>query len=565
MDNNRQQPDGELITLIEAACDGALSRRNAVRLDELLLASDEAKQTFIDYFRLDAELSSHWQAQRALTTAMQAILAEEADADRAPALGWLGDVSRQAMHFVVRPTPLSLSIAAVAAPLLLLGLLIFIAPQWFDFAKAPPPTLGPDRAPLIAQLSRLYDVAWPEGEASFVEGAFLTEGQQIAFERGLAEITFDNGARIVLEGPAKIQLTSESRLRMTSGRIAAAISPSAIGFTVDTPLASIVDLGTEFGVAVGARGATDVHVFSGAIEVAGPKSVELAEKPRRLTTGESLRIVPNENSVSQSVVDPADYVRVVPSRTEEQLPEVLVPVTDGLALWLAADSRVILDDAGRVMAWGDLVVGGNRASHNAWQRDPQARPWLVDNAFAGRPALRFDGKATRMLTTPFETRADQTLFAVFARGDIAPRKRLPRQILNTAGPPTCVLEIAPTGALRGRAFGRTLEGKGDVGQQESAILPVGKPTIAAYALDSERQQAELWVDGASQGAAAAQLIESQSINSRKCIGSHPQSPQFFDFFCGDIAELVLYNRALGRGEIERVQAYLSDKYLQPER
>ena len=64
------------------------------------------------------------------------------------------------------------------------------------------------------------------------------------------------------------------------------VPPSARGFVVCTPDATVVDLGTEFGIAVERNGLSDVEVFTGRVEVGfgteaeptAPKQVVLAGK-----------------------------------------------------------------------------------------------------------------------------------------------------------------------------------------------------------------------------------------------------------------------------------------------
>jgi chitodextrinase len=61
--------------------------------------------------------------------------------------------------------------------------------------------------------------------------------------------------------------------------------------------------------------------------------------------------------------------------------------TEGLRLWLKADSGVVVDGAGGVTDWADK----SGAYKNAYGPDPSGRPLLVANAINGKPALRFDG------------------------------------------------------------------------------------------------------------------------------------------------------------------------------
>ena len=82
-------------------------------------------------------------------------------------------------------------------------------------------------------------------------------------------------------GPVSWQLASQQRLQLDSGQLVAHVPARAIGFTVATPTAEVVDLGTEFGVHVDAQGQTNVQVFEGAVEfsLSTPASAKPASGP----------------------------------------------------------------------------------------------------------------------------------------------------------------------------------------------------------------------------------------------------------------------------------------------
>jgi hypothetical protein len=89
-----------------------------------------------------------------------------------------------------------------------------------------------------------------------------------------------------------LEALSPMRARAIRGRIAAEVSDDGHGFTIQTPQATVVDLGTVFGVEVGDEGATDVVVFKGAVDLhfdrAGGAAAQ--EEPLRLTSGEAMRL-----------------------------------------------------------------------------------------------------------------------------------------------------------------------------------------------------------------------------------------------------------------------------------
>lgn len=83
---------------------------------------------------------------------------------------------------------------------------------------------------------------------------------------GLLKLTHPNGVVVTLESPARFELRSATTLWLAEGNARARVPPAAAGFTIETPSASIVDLGTEFSVSAGAR-SSEVHGFAGGVLV----------------------------------------------------------------------------------------------------------------------------------------------------------------------------------------------------------------------------------------------------------------------------------------------------------
>src|SRR5208337_1522380 len=102
---------------------------------------------------------------------------------------------------------------------------------------------------------------------------------------GVARIVFDNGAEVMLEAPADLELVSAQRCVLHGGRLVGRVPQQAIGFTVDTPTAVLKDLGTEFGVNVKDAQTADVQVFNGMVDVQHRTS----GKTERLLTGKNRR------------------------------------------------------------------------------------------------------------------------------------------------------------------------------------------------------------------------------------------------------------------------------------
>jgi hypothetical protein len=137
-------------------------------------------------------------------------------------------------------------------------------------------------------------------------GSRLASGQRLDLETGLVEITFNDGAVVVLEGPASFDVHSPRRAELHEGRLAAIVPERAHGFEVATARLSVVDLGTEFGLMAEPEGTTELHVFKGQV-----KAQLLDERGNRVRTMEL-------NSAQAARIEPAAAVVArIPARDDE--------------------------------------------------------------------------------------------------------------------------------------------------------------------------------------------------------------------------------------------------------
>ncbi len=124
----------------------------------------------------------------------------------------------------------------------------------------------------VATLTDSINAKW--AEIMMQDGERLkTDGSTLMLREGYAELLFDNQAKVTIEGPAEFQIHTEDQIKFIYGRLYATVPREAIGFTVKTPSAQIVDLGTEFGVDIDFQGDTSLHVMKGkTVLIAGDKS-----------------------------------------------------------------------------------------------------------------------------------------------------------------------------------------------------------------------------------------------------------------------------------------------------
>lgn len=254
----------ELNELCNALMDGTLTESRQVRLSQLLASSAEARQFYVRALGLSASLY-HYGGE------MQS---DEMDAARLPGHGilssykfWWGGL-------------------AVAASVVLM--------LWIGGQPKHDPVVEPKADEYVARLTASKDCRWV-GSAVNPNDPLL-RGQRLELGKGFAEITFDSGALVVLEGPASLDIDSAWDATLRQGTLKANVPPEAIGFTIFNPSVEVVDLGTEFTLIAYANGAADVLVLKGAVEAtsretAAGQTIVLREKEARNFTADGVSAV----------------------------------------------------------------------------------------------------------------------------------------------------------------------------------------------------------------------------------------------------------------------------------
>ena len=177
---------------------------------------------------------------------------------------------------------------AIAAAVLLLGVTVLWLYRTADRGNV----LQPPEPTAVATLTGSFEAVWA-GETKHPAGQPLMPGR-MDLRSGLVEIAFQGGASVIVEGPATVELQTAQAGRLVQGTLTARVPPRAKGFRIDMPAASVVDLGTQFGLVVADSGQTAVHVLQGRVEIGRGESdrepVEAGHAVRAERTGG--RLVP---------------------------------------------------------------------------------------------------------------------------------------------------------------------------------------------------------------------------------------------------------------------------------
>lgn len=133
------------------------------------------------------------------------------------------------------------------------------------------------------------DCQWYVEQSQRAEANSYVAGDVIRVTRGKLELEYPHGTKVVLHSPAAYQLLSKMKAKILLGRLTATVTDAAKGFSVSAPRATVVDLGTQFGIEVNNDGATDVVVFKGEVDVAYYDQSDKSS-PQRLHMGEAVHL-----------------------------------------------------------------------------------------------------------------------------------------------------------------------------------------------------------------------------------------------------------------------------------
>lgn len=94
----------------------------------------------------------------------------------------------------------------------------------------------------VAKLTETVDCFWEDDSAVTAKGAYLMPGNKLKLIGGLAEITFACGAKMILQGPANLEIESAKTAVLHSGKVTADVPDELEGFKIRTPVAEIISL-----------------------------------------------------------------------------------------------------------------------------------------------------------------------------------------------------------------------------------------------------------------------------------------------------------------------------------
>lgn len=243
-----REPEDDLDARIQFLLDGTLAPDEVARLDAELRESREARARYLQY--------------AALLSALEEQACSQAAIAHVPVIPVDRLLARQRKHTMRR------SLLAAAAVILISAIGF-----WLKMATPHPASvarfrLGPDS---------VFTLSQADGSPSPQPGNVLSEGSRLRMTHGSMEGMFASGVRCVIEAPCDLSVLANDRIAMAEGLAWFEVPRQAVGFRVETPQLTVVDLGTVFGVLAPGGRRHEIHVAKGAVQAVSG----LSANPRR--------------------------------------------------------------------------------------------------------------------------------------------------------------------------------------------------------------------------------------------------------------------------------------------
>ena len=254
----------------------------------------------------------------------------------------------------------------------------------------------------------------------------------------------------------------------------------------------------------------------------------------------------------------------------DDLQEVITTIPSGdLNLWLKADEGVVLDDEGKIVTWRDSSGAGNHAvvAQNPQEGETVTAPQLIEDGYYGKPVVRFNGSSDGM-QFPFgniDQSEEITVVIVSAskseESDTAGGDNRPLLYFHEYGSGWGKFVVTPTSDNINARFGsgNAADGGGYIcyDRPESIGDAFSTTVVSKNGSEETIYVGDQLVMTKNNGAAKlTNIADDTGYLGRYPVGSQPE----YWYNQSDVAEIMIYNRALGLAEIQQINAYLNEKY-----
>ncbi len=290
--------------LILELLDQTISSERRQKLRDILNSDPEAQKYYAEYIMLCASLRQYG-AATALTplcdskdnfdySLLEDLANSEESAPAAP-IEKAVEVEEVKAKPVKKKRSRKILLAYVS-----IAALIFIVVSVNNLFKAKP----------VAVIKDSINAKW--SDMDLTEGCTLFDSDGfLKLESGVVKLEYKD-ATVIVEGPCEFASKSNNRIKMLSGSVYVKMVEGRNGYVVETPVSTIVDLGTEFGVQIHNGNSTEVHVLKGKASVSASCK---PDKSQTFEAGSAGLVSSNGAEITGINLDKFKFVREIDSNT----------------------------------------------------------------------------------------------------------------------------------------------------------------------------------------------------------------------------------------------------------
>jgi Concanavalin A-like lectin/glucanases superfamily len=370
MKSDSENIDPRLWWLVNAVYNGTNSEQEMLELESILDMDPDARAFYIDFLRVNNEIRWLVSAkERGIRFLNAQANTAKAEPSHSPVLDFLGEWAR----FFNQHSPLSYMLLFMVLCATVVGT-VYVS------------TRKTAAEPMIAaQITRERDCQWSATSPAPAADELLCVGQQLRLDSGIVQLTYSNGATVLLQGPADYEIDSLNSGYLKFGKLTARCgTEQSRQFTIVTPNARFVDLGTEFGVMINNLCQAAIAVFAGKVKAEAKLAEGHWDTPVSLSAGESVVCV--EKKFNPFVAQRNDFPALRP----------LPPPAPDTPYWHWLEITQNLQKRPDLVAYYDFEpdpgnprVLVNRAPTGAMFNGEIRNASWVDGRFGGKSALKF--------------------------------------------------------------------------------------------------------------------------------------------------------------------------------
>lgn len=284
-DKNDSQPFDLIHELVTKQLEGSATEAEQRQLENAVTGDNDTRREYIRYMQEVAHVASRLVHPQATVAIPKSKVLEAIDSGsfvpghHATSIHLETAQRNQRVQRTRGPLTWAITGAAITAAVLLTASLAIwnasrpkhnqtapehIANQSPDFI---PVSVGSEIGTNVATLIQSTNVTWDSQYEPIDELSRVSIGQKLCIHQGTLKLIFDSGVEALVLAPCLMEIQDRDRVSCSYGRIAAKAGENGKGFVIDTPVARVTDLGTEFGVTISESGETEVAVFEGEVDV----------------------------------------------------------------------------------------------------------------------------------------------------------------------------------------------------------------------------------------------------------------------------------------------------------